>query len=152
MEAQISRRIVSKREYAAVQAKRGGLTAAALILGIIYVVYVYAAVKYCIWLGLSLALGGTVTGIVPGYFVALVLMPLAFSCIRWMQRSIRAIEFIQRVIPVTRANSRNLPLPDSLVRASTEPVQEQGSILLRAAASRDEKHMDQLLQASMGQR
>lgn len=46
MEAQISRRIVSKREYAAVQAKRGGLTAAALILGIIYVVYVYAAVKY----------------------------------------------------------------------------------------------------------
>lgn len=51
-------------------------------------------------------------------------------------------------IPLTRANTRDLSAPESLVRASQEPVQAQKSILLRAAMETTEKQEAELLRAS----
>ena len=53
-------------------------------------------------------------------------------------------------VPLTRANIGHLPAPDSLVRASAEPVQEQQSVLLRAATEGMERHEEQLVRASTG--
>ena len=40
---------------------------------------------------------------------------------------------MEEVTLLTRANTADLPAPDSLVRASAEPMQEQQAVLLRAA-------------------
>ena len=53
-------------------------------------------------------------------------------------------------IPLTRGNTANLPAPDSLVRASQEPVQEQQAVLLRAAIETQEEYAEQLVRASGG--
>ena len=53
-------------------------------------------------------------------------------------------------VPLTRANTADLPAPDSLVRASAEPVQEQQAVLLRAATETQERHEEQLVRASAG--
>jgi hypothetical protein len=57
---------------------------------------------------------------------------------------------IKTGIPLTRANTADLPAPDSLVRASQEPVQAQEAVLLRAAAETQEKHEAQLVRAVGG--
>ncbi len=51
-------------------------------------------------------------------------------------------------IPLTRANTANLPTLNSLVRASQEPIQAQGAVLLRAAVGTQERPQEQLLRAS----
>ena len=57
----------------------------------------------------------------------------------------------EAVVPLTRANTANLPAPDSLVRASSEPLQTQEAVLLRAAAGeKQERHEEQLVRASVG--
>ena len=53
-------------------------------------------------------------------------------------------------VPLTRANTGDLPAPESLVRASEEPLQAQQSVLLRAATETTEEHKEQLLRASTG--
>ena len=53
----------------------------------------------------------------------------------------------EKIIPITRANTADLPAPDSLVRASSEPLQAQDAVLLRAVEERQEKHEEQLLRA-----
>ena len=54
-------------------------------------------------------------------------------------------------IPFTRANIANLPAPESLVRASAEPVQAQESVLLRAAIQGHDTPPEQLMRAVNGQ-
>ncbi len=49
------------------------------------------------------------------------------------------------VVPFTRANAGDLPANDSLVRASSEPIQTRENVLLRAAATAQEQHEEQLL-------
>jgi hypothetical protein len=49
------------------------------------------------------------------------------------------------IVPLTRANTAHLPAPDSLVRASAEPVQEQQAVLLRAAIQGMETPPEQLV-------
>lgn len=51
------------------------------------------------------------------------------------------------VLPLTRANTADIPAPKSLVRASSEPMQIQEAVLLRAAEAEQEKHEEQLLRA-----
>jgi hypothetical protein len=53
-------------------------------------------------------------------------------------------------IPIHRVNTADLPAPDTLVRASAEPVQEQQTVLLRAATETQERHEEQLVRASAG--
>lgn len=52
---------------------------------------------------------------------------------------------LQKVVPLTRANTTRLPVDESLVRASKKPVQEQKTVLLRAATHGDEAPAGQLL-------
>ena len=52
-------------------------------------------------------------------------------------------------IPFTRANTADLPVPESLLRASAEPLQAQNTVLLRAAMETKEKQ-EELLRASLG--
>lgn len=55
------------------------------------------------------------------------------------------------VIPLTRVNTADLPAPEILVRASSEPPQAQESMLLRAAAEGQETPPEQLVRAFVGQ-
>ncbi len=50
-------------------------------------------------------------------------------------------------VPFTRANTADLPAPESLVRASEEPMQVQEAVLLRATMEGQERHEEQLLRA-----
>ena len=54
-------------------------------------------------------------------------------------------------VPLTRANTADLRASDSLVRASSEPIQAQQAVLLRAAAEGMETQPEQLVRASVGQ-
>ncbi|MCW3096731.1 MAG: hypothetical protein JWL77_2349 [Chthonomonadaceae bacterium] len=53
-------------------------------------------------------------------------------------------------IPFTRANTADLPPADSLVRASDEPVQQQKSVLLRAAIPGPKTRPEELVRATLG--
>lgn len=64
-----------------------------------------------------------------------------------MKKAIRK----ENIVPLTRANTSDLPAPDTLVRASQEPLQAQGSVLLRAAVQTQDGHEEQLLRAAGGQ-
>ncbi len=66
-------------------------------------------------------------------------------------QTIKITNQIDPGVPVTRANTADLPANDNLVRASQEPAQAQGSVLLRAAAGEARKGQEeQLLRASVG--
>ncbi len=54
------------------------------------------------------------------------------------------------VVPLTRANTADLPAPESLVRASSEPRQEQEAVLLRAAARSVGTPPEQLVRPAEG--
>lgn len=46
--------------------------------------------------------------------------------------AVKEAKEIDADVPLTRVNTAHLPVADSLVRAASEPVQEQGAVLLRA--------------------
>lgn len=64
---------------------------------------------------------------------------------KWGKNAMTRAATLDTGIPFTRANTADLPAPESLVRASAEPVQEPQAVLLRAAAETREKHEEQLL-------
>ncbi len=66
--------------------------------------------------------------------------------------SLKHARKIHDSIPLTRANTADLPAPDSLVRASSEPLQEQQTVLLRAAVQGQETSSEQLVRAVGGQK
>ncbi len=69
-------------------------------------------------------------------------------CFWWATRkSWRTVDAMQ---PITRANTADLPAPESLVRASAKPIQEQEAVLLRAVADAQERHEEQLVRAMEG--
>ena len=59
-------------------------------------------------------------------------------------------EMVHAIHPVDNANIADLPLVDSLVRASIEPLQAQERVLLRAATEGEETQAEQLLRATTG--
>lgn len=56
---------------------------------------------------------------------------------------------IQKRKSFLAAKTANIPASESLVRASSEPMQAQQAILLRAASETTETHEEQLLRASV---
>lgn len=54
-------------------------------------------------------------------------------------------------VPLTRSNAADLSAPESLVRASVEPIQEQQAVLLRAAIEVTQTPPEELVRASTGQ-
>ena len=76
---------------------------------------------------------------------------LARMCGRMGLEAMREVNTIDPGVPFTRANTADLPAPDTLVRASAEPVETQATVLLRAAATGPEKHEEQLLRVAGAQ-
>jgi len=58
---------------------------------------------------------------------------------------INIVMAIRIVVSDTHTNAADLPIDESLVRASQEPVQENQSILLRAASDANQTPAEQLL-------
>ncbi len=140
------RRIVSKGEYVANLGKKGlasSIGAALLLLSLMCTVLI----GLFVWL------------IVSRKPQAALDAPLGLSMILFFGIFISAVVYIYRLgkreilttlqmdvgVPLTRANTADLPAPDFLVRASEKPSEEQASILLRAAADTPVTLADQLL-------
>ena len=56
------------------------------------------------------------------------------ALVRYGLKAVREARDIAPVVPLTRANTADLPALDSLVRASHEPAEAQKTVLLRAAS------------------
>ncbi len=125
------RRVVSKREYAARVGNKAGTALFALIM-----------LFFC-GVGVLLSLGVLIYALF--HLQSLKVLPLAITFAGLLvaclymghlgRRTLREARQIDTGVPVTRANTGDLPAPDSLVRASQEPAQAQQAVLLRAAAS-----------------
>jgi hypothetical protein len=145
---QTGKRIVSKVEYAKVRSNKAaegivgillGLTAVGagvlsllLLYGFVYFLLKWdflALVCLCLFVFIG---GGT-------YCIAKVALEIT-------RDSMKELE----IVPFTRANTADLPAPDSLVRASAEPIQEPQAVLLRAATESVERHEDQLVRPALG--
>ena len=140
------KRIVSKREYAVQIFKKTGWSVASFVATLITMFLFLAAMMIVIdfarWRVDSdgkLILAGVI-----------ILSGIACACATTMFR--KAAINTKLDLPLTRANTGNLPAPNSLVRASQEPLQSQETILLRAAIETQEVHEEELLRASGGQK
>jgi len=130
------KRIVSKGHYVKIQGQRVGITSAgcgllllaALCFGVAFFFIVIAIMGW--WWG---AIWGFVAGVA------------ALWCGKWGFDSIRYAETIDPGIPLTRKVADTLPAEESLVRASSEPIQEQQAVLLRAAVDDQETPSEQLV-------
>lgn len=84
--------------------------------------------------------------------VIILIFPVLFvSC--GLYQGVRIFRVAKQVdvgVPLTRVNTADLPAPDSLVRASSQPVQAQEIVLLRASKETQDKHEEQLLRATVG--
>jgi hypothetical protein len=136
-EKQMGKRIVSKGEYAKRQGRRLKLCFAFVIAVIWLPVFLW----YC---GNSHIRSGSEY---VEFFVIASLCFMPFSMLCGLLAFRRALE-IDPGVPLTRANTADILAPDSLVRASAEPVQQQQAVLLRAATEGVERHKEQLVRAA----
>lgn len=157
-EQQTGKRIVSKREYAAVQAKRWSVRIGGAV---IFLIALLLATFGVVPLLLILVRIGN-TPALPNHnrqhlalaglsFLILTLFGTVFKLGQWGRNMARQGASIDPGIPLTRHNTADLPAPDSLVRASSKPVQAQEAVLLRAAAQEVETPAEELVRASVGQ-
>src|SRR5262249_39143860 len=62
----------------------------------------------------------------------------------------RRAENLEPLVPPTRQNIELMPVEETLVRASQEPTEGEGKVLLRAATATDETKPEELLRATTG--
>ena len=72
----------------------------------------------------------------------------SFALLHYGAKAIKEAKETEVGTPLTRANTADLPAVDSLVRASSESLQAQETVLLRAAAETQEQQEEELLRAS----
>lgn len=143
-----SRHMVLKREYIRLQGLRMSLTLLATSLIVVGSLCVFACIVSAVLLAL-----GLYSSEYFGLLLLLFFLPAAGIAF-FLKRGFALAYKVQKIDPgvfLTRANTGDLPAPDSLVRASTEPVQEPQAILLRAAAGTQTGQEEQLLRASAGE-
>ena len=138
MEPKTGKRIVSKGAYIKTQIKKGFLWFRALCCLLMGFAVLFKAVRVTHFVfspridGLAFCIYGV-------------------SCLFAAKRLVNKTRDMAGVVPLTRANAADLPAPDSLVRASEEPMQAQEAVLLRAAAEGMETPPEQLVRAAVGQ-
>ena len=144
----LGKRIVSKGRFALNTGKMLALTW--LGIGIIGVGIV--ALLYCI-LTSQLLMANTkhLTGMCMLLFTAAMLIICPLMLIYYGVDAVKTAKQIDIGVPFTRANTADLPAPDSLVRASQEPAQAREDVLLRASTETHDKHEEQLLRAAREQ-
>lgn len=145
MEPKTSRKIVSKGAYAKQLAVRSIL----LLLGVTEGILVWRTVTNLLRLWLTRP-EGIANSIGPIMLCVVILLFTTFGL--GMLMIVKTVGKINLGVPLTRANTADLPAPDSLVRASTEPEQAQQAVLLRAAAKEQERQAEELVRAVAGQK
>ena len=153
MEPKTGRRIVSKGEYAKVQGQRATAGVLAVGLGGMAAFCVFVALGN-LFACLACCMGWWGDQSSNGAVLSLGLMLLfgagAYAFGKLACDTMKAATNIDFGVPLTRANTADLPAPDSLVRASAEPIQAQEAVLLRAAAEEQQRHEEQLVRAADG--
>ena len=142
------RRIVSKGEYIANIGRKGlassvgaGLLLISLICMLLVGLFVWVIVN-------TTAHGRLDAGLVVIMILFFGILISGAVYIFWLgKRELMTTMQIDVGVPLTRANTADLPAPDFLVRASEKPSEEQASILLRAAAETNLTPADQLLRS-----
>jgi hypothetical protein len=166
-EKQMGKRIVSKGAYACVKslavclsggvfACGAGITLLLASLPYAYYLDVKTEAQTRIKWGLSptdttdLDLLFSYFGIAKWLCVIFVPILLITGFLLWMG-SRKSWKTVRNTASITRANTADIPAPDSLVRASSEPEQVQKAVLLRAVTETDERHEEQLVRAADSQ-
>jgi hypothetical protein len=148
---QINKRIVSKAEYIQVQGKKVSLAASGSMLALLGMLCI--CLMICSGICFILCFFDAVYGYEGNYVLGLkgsVVATMLFGCFGYWCEIVgdaasKRSEKIEAVFPLTRANTANLPAPESLLRASVEPVQGQEAVLLRAASQGEERREEHLL-------
>jgi len=137
------KRIVSKAEYARIQSIRFVLhfISGFFVMGVIGSI-VIAGFLFLLATQSKVSLHTDYSQLAVYGLMTISSMLLFFALLYVCKRKIKSLG---EVIPFTRANTIDLPAPETLVRASQEPVQADHSILLRAAADTNQTPVDQLL-------
>ena len=153
MEPKMRRRIVSKGAYATIRRQEAfkfsiGLcfiviAGMALFVGLIIGVRFGIEAQY----GVSIKAQGVMAAACS--VTALFCGIGAFLCFKALQGSLYEVGQIEVKSLFIRVNTADLPAHDSLVRASSEPLQTQETVLLRAAAQGMETPPEQLVRASV---
>ena len=151
MHPKTGKRIVSKGEYAASVGWKSSLSAFGVgVMGVGIVGIVIAGFLTIDALGA--AIKDHISDDINIAAADLLIIGGVSALIFWAGRkTVRKAKQIDAGTLLTRANTANLPAPDSLVRASAEPLQAQQAVLLRAAAQGNETPPEQLVRASVGQ-
>jgi len=140
------KRIVSKRQYAAGVGKVTALTSLTIAL------LLAGGIAGRVALSLLRDMHNS-TGIFEddwGMGQPLILL-IGVGCLLFLSLGAYTMKYTRKIdigVPLSRANTSDLPADESLVRASQEPMQEQQSILLRAATEVQQTPPEQLLRAS----
>lgn len=143
------KRIVSKGEYATRIIQKMGLQCGSLSL-LLFSVIGFFVMMCCLVVG-CMFIADYMRGwnhIVAGLIAFLIAVTLgALSYLLWQaaNRAIVAAGLIAPCLPLTRANTADLPAIESLVRASAEPLQIQQNVLLRAATQSEQTPPEQLV-------
>ena len=140
------KRIVSKGEYVQTQGKRTGLRFWGVCLyGVTLILALQAAdcmmaLLYFLFHGASKILEAILYTI-----LFLITGTGSYFFRKWAKNAMTRAATLDTGVPFTRANTTDLSAPESLVRASVEPVQEQQAVLLRAAAEKRETPPEQMV-------
>ena len=137
MEPKTGKKIVSKGAYVKTQIKKGFLWLKALCCLLTGFAILFKAVRV-----VHVLFSPRIDG--------LALFIYGVSCLFAAKKSVNQTRAMAHVVPLTRANTADLPAPDSLVRASEEPMQAQEAVLLRAAAQGMVTPPEQLVRAVNG--
>ena len=141
MELQKSgKRIVSKGEYVRLKGKRESIRLVGVCLLLLAGILGFLTVCTLGIMGFRLN----------GCILALCLGIATYVVGKWGLESLNASVKIDPGVPLTHVNVTDLPAPDTLVRASSEPTQEQQTVLLRAVAADQQTPSEQLVRASSG--
>lgn len=155
METKTGRRIMSKGEYAKAKGKRAGLGITGYCSLLLALVCLGLTISYLC--ELLFALPGLGMDRKDGqFFYHITLLILISGAATFLFGKLGIIGFrqageVKTGVPLTRHTAAHLPAPDSLVRASEQPLQAQEAVLLRAAAQGQETPPEQLVRASVGQ-
>jgi hypothetical protein len=135
-----NKRVVSKPKYVAYLAQKVTLTTVSstiLVCGMMLIL--------CAFLRMGRTLDSTRIGWNTNVFNMLCCALGGWLLLRYGMALDNRTDEIEPVLPSTRENVKQLPAEETLVRASTEPTQQQEKVLLRAATAGAETPPEQLL-------
>ena len=138
------KRIVSKGQYFRTLAGKTSLTLMAVVCCLVFI---------RISINMAHLIFTRPIGLPLSFTMSIVLLPLLVLTLGSYNvfRLIATARQLDTGVPLTRANTADLPAPDSLVRASEEPAQAQQAVLLRPTVEMQERREEQLLRASAGE-